>query len=109
MRALKTFLPALISVTLQVLVEIFSHVSTGCSSLSADSGTHPVVPLGRIGSRTRSHTLSLTVVRSRTATRSSVPSGDLRVSFDTLRADALGCARTTSAFSTKAKKDSFPG
>ena len=32
-----------------------SHVVTGCSSLSADAGTHPVVPFGRTGSRTRSH------------------------------------------------------
>ena len=45
-------MPFLISVALKVLVEILSHVSTGCSALSASSGTQPVVPLGRIGSRT---------------------------------------------------------
>ena len=46
-RALKTVLPFLISVILKARVSIFSHVSTGCSSLSALAGTHPVVPLGR--------------------------------------------------------------
>ena len=34
---------------LNVFVLIRSHVSTGCSSLSADSGTQPVVLFGRTG------------------------------------------------------------
>ena len=80
---------------------IFSQVATGCSSLRALSWTQPVVPLGRIGSRTRSHTRSLlSVVRASTRTRSSVPSPVLRVSLPTVLAVVFGAAFAGTAFST---------
>ncbi len=93
---------------LNVLVEIFSHVLTGCSSLSASAGTQPVVPFGRTGSRTRSHSLSSTSVRSSTNTRSSVFSGVFSVSFATRLDLASGFARAIAALSTYAKNDSLP-
>jgi hypothetical protein len=61
------------------------------------------VLLGRIGSRTRSQTRPFTRVREITRTRSSVPSGERRVSRVMIRADALGATRAGAARSTNAK------
>ena len=80
-------------------MEIFSHVSTGWSALSAVSLTQPVVPLGRIGRRTCSHTCSSSsVVRAMTSTRSSVLSPVLVVRRPTVFAMYLGSAFAGATF-----------
>src|SRR5262249_35295250 len=67
------------------------------------------VLLGRTGSRTRSHSCSLTIVRSSTSTRLSVSTGVRSLSLVIALPLASGVLRAVVALSTKAKNDCLPG